>query len=219
MQSRRPVSRAIDVLIELSKDVELRGTAYRNDYGDGATTHILDGRLTGADGCTYRFSAELKGVLFKKIETRGAKRKTGRNLALYFAFRLFLGCGVGRPEARRKVQALWEEKGWKGVAQDTQRDTLIRNGATVAKGFSVLTCVGEKPFEGAVVALKHAAFQITANERMAASGEGWFWSSGMECAKFGHIEFSSPLVRDGSSDGQGIGFIPDPVRVNFRPEK
>ena len=214
MHSKRPVQRAIDVQIELCKGVELRGTAYRNDYGDGATTHTLDGRLTGADGTTYRFLGTLRGVRFEKIETRGATKKTGRNLALYFAFRLFQAGGMSKPNARKEVQEMWDKKGWKGVAQDTQRDDLIRKGEKAAKGLRVFAFVFEDS-GGAVFALPHAANQTATNVSIDLKGNGWIWFLGMECAEYGHIEYSAPV----ETDGEGVGFLPVAMPVNFEPEK
>lgn len=201
--------------MELCKGVALQGTAYTNDYGDGATTHTLDGRLKGLDGTLYRFWATLMGVRFEKIETRGATKKTGRNIALYFAFQLFLKYGMGEPDARKKVQALWDEKGWKGVAQDTQLNDLIRKGKGAAKSFRTFTFAGENSTVGAVIALPHAASQTAANGRIELNGDGWIWSLGMECAEYGRIEYSSPM----ETVGEGVGFIPVTMPANFKPEK
>lgn len=194
MHSKRPVQRAIDVQIELCKGVELRGTAYRNDYGDGATTHTLDGRLTGADGTTYRFSGTLRGVRFEPIERRGRPKNEGRDVALYFAFRWFRSAGQSEPLARKAVQALWEGNGWKGCSQDTHLNALIRNGKKSVHGMSLLTVVTEVAPGGAVLAMPPAAFiEMTPYQRMAASGHGWIWAFGKECAQFARIEFDAPL--------------------------
>lgn len=196
MQSRRPVSRAIDVLIELSKGVELRGTAYRNDYGDGANTHALDGRLSGPDGTLYRFSGTLSRVRFEPIERRGRPKNEGRDVALYFAFRWFCSAGLLKPQARKGVQSLWEGNGWKGCSEDTHLNALIRKGKKAVHGLSMLMHVTEAALGGAVLALPPAAFkEMTPYQRMAANGRGWIWVFGKERAQFARIEFDAPLSR------------------------
>lgn len=202
MHKKAPIQRAIKMLFEPSEGVALRGTIYSNDYKDGATTHPFTGRLLGRDGVEYSVRGILSGVCFEPIERRGRPKNEGRDVALYFAFRWFRSAGHSEPLARKAVQSLWEENGWKGCSEYTHLNALIRKGKGIAHGLSVLAFVDEVAPGGAVLAMPPEAFkEAMPNQRIAVSGSGWIWAFGKECAQFARIEFDVPLSKDGLTGG------------------
>ena len=201
---RTPVQRAILFQAAVSGDAsrQISGTLYANDFGDGATTHSLDGYLTDWRGVERRFSGRLDGVQFVSPETRGAPKKTGRDVALHLAYMWFLGRAkrlmVAKPEnsARENVMQLWMDKGFRGVSEETHLRRHLRTGVRAAHGLSLLRFEVSGPnADGAVIPAPTDAFTIE-QERIAINGKGWFWRHGMEIAVYGNHSAIAPLKNE-----------------------
>lgn len=203
MATTKPIQRAIEVLIRHRGSGDaLTGLFYANDFGDGATIHPLDGYLTDSRGNTHRFSGRLSGVQFVPLETRGAPKKTGRDVALHLAYMWFLGCakrlGIAKPEAsaRENVLQLWSDKGFRGVSEETHLRRHLRTGQRVARGLDLLRSEAfDMGLGGAVIAAPAAAF-VCEQRRISIDGRGWFWSHGTETAVYGKLSVAVPLDID-----------------------
>ncbi len=208
MTAKKPIQRSIEVLIKPRDDeAGLRGMFYANDFGDGATEHVLQGHLTDWQGTTRRESFVLSGVQFVDKETRGAPKKKSRDVALYLAYMWSLGCAqrdraaipekVARAErvAREHVMELWANKGFAGVSEETHLRKRLRVGRNVVHGLSLLhfVCTDSAP-DGAMVAAPDETFDAQVGVRIGVNGLGWFWRHGMEDAVYGHLSAVAPLT-------------------------
>ena len=207
MTPKKPIQRAIEIFIRNRvSGASLEGIFYANDFGDGAAEHSLDGHLTDSQGDIYRFSGRLSGVQFVQVETRGAPVKTARDVALFLAYRWFLGGDTApkaKSKARQGVMDLWAAQGFKGASEETHLRKRLLAGAAVAGGLSRLRVVtdGKVPggnakaaMDGMVVAAPPDAFDVRPREHVAVDGLGWYWRYGMEKAVPGHLSVGVPLV-------------------------
>lgn len=203
MKLKKPIDRAIDVFIGRQGEAqELRGTFYARDFGDQSTEHVLEGHLTDSRGQTRRFFGQLSGLQFVSRETRGAPKKTGRDVALYLAYMWFLGAvklrvtGAER-EAREQVMELWAKDGFVGATEETHLRKRLSEGRKVVHGLSLLhyVCTSNAP-DGAMVAAPAKAFDLQMGVRIGINGPGWFWRYGMEEAVYSNHSAVAPLTSD-----------------------
>lgn len=204
---KTPIQRAVHVQVFATGDTSpsLAGMMHGIDFGDGATTHRLEGYLTDSRGVERRFLAQLDGVQFVTVETRGAPKKTGRDVALHLAYLLFLGRAkrnargsMVRAEsmARESVMRLWAERCYRGVSEETHLNTLKRRGRRVTCGLSFLRFEADDGDVGStVIALPESAF-VLEQQRISLNGKGWLWQHGMETAVYGTLSLVIPVVRE-----------------------
>lgn len=203
MTPKKPIQRAIEILIRhRGSGNALKGMFYTNDFGDGALEHSLEGHLTDSRGETRRFSGRLSGVQFVPVETRGAPRRTSRDVALFLAYQWFLGNAKREVEAkaekaaREGVLELWAAHGFKGVTEEVHLRKRINAGAEAVHGLSLMhyVCTGESP-DGTVIAAHTDAFDLRPGEYMGINGPGWFWQYGMEEAIQGNFTAGATLSK------------------------
>lgn len=203
MKPKKPIQRAIDVLIKSSvSDDALQGVFYTNDFRDGATEHLLDGHLTDSQGATRRFSGRLSGMQFVPVETRGAPAKVARDVALFLAYQWFLGIAErvapARAEsaARQGVMELWAAQDFTGVSEETHLRKRLKTGAAAVHGLSLLhyVCTSADP-DGMVVAALEEVFDLRPGEYMGINGPCWLWQYGMEAAIQGSFTAGAQLTR------------------------
>ncbi|WP_143227229.1 MULTISPECIES: hypothetical protein [unclassified Acidovorax] len=212
MTTKKPVQRAVEVLVRdrMSGD-SLKGLFYANDFGDGADEHVLDGHLTDARGVTRRFVGRLSGVRFTPMAKQGAPKKVARDVALFLAYRWFLG-GESAPRAksraRQAVMELWAARGFKGASEETHLRKRLHAGEKAAQGLSRLRVVtdgkpsvghAEATLDGIVIAAPPDAFDVRPGELVAINGIGWYWRLGMEEAVQGRLSAGVPWVASKST--------------------
>ena len=193
---KKPTRRTIGLTLRLSElNLALSGSVYVNDYGDGATKHAIDGRLTDQKGVVYALSANLSGVKVLPIERRGRPRNLGRDIALWMAFRWFQCLPRSESVARKNVIDLWESNCWAGVSEDTHLNKKLRAAKKHMKKnkLSVLCHVCTDSLDGIVVAMDESAFDVAPFQHMHGDGRGWFWRYGEKEASFGVIRFNASL--------------------------
>lgn len=182
------------------KGSEMSGTLYANDFGDGATKHLLDGHLTDLYGATSRFSGHLSGVQFMPRETRGAPIKIARDVALFLAYQWFLGIAKSgakakpESEAQQDVMELWAGRGFKGVNEETHLRKRLKSGTNSVRGLSLMhyVCKSTAP-DGAMVAALNDAFDLRPGECIGMNGPGWYWRYGTEVAFQGSFTVRAQL--------------------------
>lgn len=207
MTPKKPVQRAVEILVRnrVSGD-SLEGLFYANDFGDGADVHLLDGHLTDSRGVTRRFSGQLSGVRFTPMAKQGAPKKVGRDVALFLAYRWFLGGATAPREksrARQEVMELWAVQGFKGASEETHLRKRLHAGEKAAQGLSRLRVVTDGKAadghanatrDGVVIAAPPDAFDVRPGEHVAINGFGWYWRLGMEEAVQGRLSAGVPWV-------------------------
>lgn len=207
MQPNRPIQRAIQILIRYpASGYALNGVVYANDFSDGATLHHLEGYLTDAQGAACKFVGQLEGLQFVPVETRGAPVKVARDVALFLAYRWFLGGGIAakaKSNARQGVMDLWAAQGFKGASEETHLRKRLSAGEKSTHGLSRLRVVTDGSAvvglanggpDGMVIAAPPDAFDVRPGECVAINGRGWYWRYGMEKAVQGHLSAGVPWV-------------------------
>ena len=205
MTPKKPIQRAIEIFIRnrVSGD-SLKGLFYANDFGDGAAEHLLDGHLTDSQGVTQRLFGRISGLRFVPLVTRGAPKKNARDVALFLAYRWFLGGGTvpkAKSKARQGVMNLWAANGFKGASEETHLRKRLRAGDEATRGLSRLRVVtdgippgvvAKATADGMVIAALPDAFDVRPQEHIAIDGVGWYWRYGMEEAVHGHLSAGVP---------------------------
>lgn len=203
MKPKKPVQRAIEILIQSTESGDsVKGIFFANDFGAGATEHVLDGHFTDTRGETRRFFWRLSGVQFVPVETRGAPVKVARDVALFLAYQWHLGAAkradvaYAERDAREGVMNLWAAQGFKGVSEERHLRRRLKAGAETVYGLSLLRheCATPTP-DGMVIAALESVFDIRPGEYMGINGPGWFWRYGMEEAIKGKFTAGATLTR------------------------
>lgn len=189
MKPKKPVQRAIEILIQNTQSGDsVKGIFYANDFGDGATEHLLDGHFTDSRGETRRFFGRLTGYQFGPVERRGAPRKIARDVAIFLAYQWHLGAAKrkdaqARPQkdARERVMNLWAERGFTGASEETHLRKRLKAGAAGVHGLSLMRfeCLTPTP-DGVLIAALESAFDMSPGDSIGIDGPGWFWRYGME---------------------------------------
>lgn len=185
-----PVQRAIEAgFSSVATGRELRGTLYANDFGRGATEHQLEGYLSDSEGHEWLFRGLLQGVEFVSKETRGAPKKTGRNVALYLAAQCMRAYaqadGVRRFSVLEKLRESWE-----GLPTDDRSlRRLLELGEKAAGGLPVV-------LSGVAIVAQWREFKRHEDGGFTVRGTGWRWALGMDAALHGDV-FLRARVRQG----------------------
>lgn len=196
MRRSNPIQRAIQVVIASpERGREVMGILYANDFGDGATRHSVEGYLTGPQGVQWKASGHLSGIQFEPMPSKGAPKKIGRNVALFLAYQWFFFPAVLLGETRmpavvlRWVMDLWQNRGFKGVTEETHVRKLVKAGAECMSGYRLLrqeTTIDGKP-SGVVFAVPQGTFSVLPDGQIGLHGPGWMWRYGEEEAVYGRL--------------------------------
>lgn len=113
------------------------------DLGDGGSTHGWSGRVTAADGRTWRAAGTLSGVRFLPIvRKRGRPPKEARDMAVCLAHEWFLGREVAKDgsnlkraaaKAKGLVLDLWRDRRWQGVSESAHVAEKVRKQRSALK--------------------------------------------------------------------------------------
>lgn len=196
MRPRTPIQQAIQVVIGSPQTGRvLKGILYANDFGDGATSHYLEGYLSDPQGLRGKVSGHLSGIQFVPRKTRGAPKKTGRNVALFLAYQWFIFLAVSRGESRvptsvvQEVMGLWEQAGFKGATEETHLRKLIKAGAEEINGYRILRqdTTADGTARGVMVAAPEDTVSLLPDGHIRLNGPGWMWCYGEEMAAYGQL--------------------------------
>lgn len=194
MRSGPPIQRAIEAAITRSDTGEkLTGTLYANDFSDGAVIHQLAGYLTDSQGDSWKFLGELGGVQFVPKETRGAPKKTARNVALFLACEWLRsqeaeGSNVSHAAVLEKLRELWAALTLDLTFEDKTLREQVSAGKDAVKGASLLSHFNPAHLTaGAVIAAEWREFNRHGDGGFSVKGEGWRWQYGMEHATHGAL--------------------------------
>lgn len=176
-----PVQRAIEAgFSSVATGRELHGTLYANDFGRGATEHQLEGYLSDREGHEWLFRGLLQGVEFVSKETRGAPKKTGRNVALYLAAQCMRAAvqtdGVRRFSVLKKLRELWGDL----PADDSTLQRNLKLGEKAAGGLPVVLA-------GVAIVAQWREFEQHEDGGFTVRGTGWRWAPGMDAALHGDV--------------------------------
>ncbi|TXJ04645.1 MAG: hypothetical protein E6Q29_14395 [Alicycliphilus sp.] len=201
----KPITRTLECVFEDDFFGPLaRAQIHILDYKDGATQHLFSGHLAIGSAPLQRIDGRLTGIQFVHQETRGAPKKTGRDVALFLAFMWFMGVSRDRgldvkqakSEALQLVMELWGERGFKGATEETHLRKRIKVGERRLYGSSLLRYeVDSKTPDGVLIAGPQSVFDIRRHEWMGVDGVCWFWRYGDENAVWGHVRAGVPLTK------------------------
>lgn len=176
-KQQAPVQRAISFN---SPGLGLAGTLYANDFGRGAADHQLEGYLYDSEGKEWLFRGLLQGVEFVPKETRGAPKKTGRNVAVYLAsVCLRQGArraGIVRFSVLENLRELWADL----PTDDRSLRRLIQDGKKATGDSRVV-------FAGVAIAALWRHFEQQEDGGFTVRGDGWRWAPDMAAAQYGDL--------------------------------